>query len=67
MLRQRKNRNMLGRKAKNNTTFKTNNTTGDNKSDGTGERRKSKKIPRLDQTKDIRGYSQTTKENPNTK
>ena len=41
---------MLGRKGNNNTTIKTNSTTRRDKSESTGERRKTKKITRQDQT-----------------
>ena len=40
---------MLGRKEKSN-MIKTNNTTWGNKSEGTGEKRKTKKIPKQEQT-----------------
>ena len=41
-----KRRNMLGQKEKSNTVFKTTNITRENKSEGPGKRKKTKKIPR---------------------
>ena len=42
--------NTLGRKEESNTTIKTSNTTRGDESEGSGERRKTKNIPRQDQT-----------------
>ena len=55
MLRRRKkSSNILGKKEQSKTTIKTNNSYRGNKSERSGERRKTKKIPRQDQTMQIK-------------